>query len=168
MKEGIKLNLRKALFVLLAILLLYYFPTTIYNRYFNPKYIPISVVTEQEQQNITLPDNSKITLAPSSKFIYTKEFPDDRRKTELQGSASVEVSQDSRPFKLKVKNCILISPKGITSIKEDKNGLVSIKVNSGNFELEEYNREGSLENIYKLDSIHIAVISNYVQIKLIE
>ena len=150
LEKPTKITVKKILFAGIIILLLYYLPSTIYNRYFNVQLQPVTVKTVDSNKVIELPDGSKVYLAPASTFIYTKEFPTDRRKTELRGSASVEIIEDVRLFKMKIKRVLLITNVGELSVKEIKGGSYQIEVKKGEFSIEEYNKRGKVENLYQV------------------
>ena len=156
---------RKILFIAIALILLYYFPSTIYNRYFNPRLRPVTVKSGESEKLVKLPDGSTVYLAPKSTFIYTKEFPNDRRKTELRGTASVEVTEDTRPFKMKLKRNLIIGHQGELLITQQKNKVYELKIKSGDFSIEEYNLEGNIENIFDVHSGDEITLGAYVKMK---
>lgn len=165
LEKPTKITVKKILFTAIMILLLYYLPSTIYNRYFNTQLQPITIKTVDSNKVLDLPDGSKVYLAPTSTFIYTKEFPIDRRKTELRGSGSVEITEDVRPFKMKIKRVLFITNVGELSVKEKKAGAYQVKIKKGDFSIEEYNKEGKVENLYIVHAGDEISIEAFVEVK---
>ncbi len=165
MDKGQKNRARKTLFVLIGIMLLYYIPNTVYNRYFNIKLIPITENADGSDSLVVLPDGSEVFLHQDASITFTKEFPDDRRKTELRGGASVQIKKDVRPFKLKIKRCLLISNHGRLLVKKINAVKYEVLVENGDFGLEEYNKDGELENLYSLGMNDKVIIGEYAEIK---
>lgn len=165
MEKQTKNIFRKILFVTIALLLLYYFPTTIYNRYFNPRLLPVTVHAVEDEKKIGLPDGSTVYLASGATFIYTKEFPADRRKTELRGTASVEINEDDRPFKMKLKRNLIIGNQGELLIVQKENASYELKIKKGDFSIEEYNTEGDIENVFMVHSGDKIIIGAYVKVQ---
>jgi ferric-dicitrate binding protein FerR (iron transport regulator) len=164
-KKANKKIIRKALFILIVAMLLYYFPKTIYNRYLNEELMPITEMSQDIDTLVVLPDGSKVFLEKGSSITFTKEFPIDRRKTELRGGASVHIDEDIRPFKMKIKRCLLISNKGKLLVKKTDHNSYEVIVETGDFTIETYNKEGNLEYIYTKTAGDSVLIGEYVQEK---
>jgi len=158
------IKIRNILFVITAVLLLYYLPKTIYNRHFNPQRLPVTETALETSKTIDLPDGSRINLEAKSTFVYTKEFPEHQRKTELKGGAFVDIKDDSRPFVMKLKRCLLITNQGKILVKEWKGMSYEVFVKAGDLKIEEYNKSGDLENVYKIKSGKRVIIGEYVQL----
>ncbi len=145
-------------------MLLYYIPKTIYNRHFNPQRLPVTEKALDSQKTITLPDSSVVLLLPTSSFIYTKEFPDHQRKTELKGGAIVEIKEDNRPFVMKLKRCLLVTNHAKLLVEEWEGMSYRVFVKSGELKIEEYNKSGDVENVYKIKSGDKIIIGTYVRL----
>jgi len=166
LKNKLTITPPKILLVLIAVLLLYYLPTTIYNRYFNIKLIPITETATGLDLTVDLPDGSKVLLHKDASIIYTKEFPDDCRKTEFRGGeAFIDIAKDVRPFTLKIKRCLFISNEGSFIIKKLKNSKYDLLVKEGIFILKEYNKEGKIDNVYTVNPGDRVLIGEYAEIK---
>ena len=146
-------------------MLLYYIPNTVYNRYFNIKLMPVTENANGSGSLVVLPDGSEVLLDEGGSITFTKEFPDDRRKTELRGGASLQIKKDVRPFKLKIKRCLLISNHGRLLVKKIDAVKYEVLVEKGSFGLEEYNKAGELENLYPLGINDKVIIGEYAEIK---
>ncbi|SMO52207.1 FecR family protein [Saccharicrinis carchari] len=63
-----------------------------------PDWLLVSV-PRGEQQTLTLPDGTKVHLAPATTFRYPEKFAKDRREVRIEGKGFFEVAKDTkRPF----------------------------------------------------------------------
>lgn len=83
-----------------ALLVFGLFIGTLLNNQYN--HVEREQITAQQQQTITLPDKTVVTLATGSQLTYPKQFTASSRKVTLNGKAWFNVHHDSRrPFIVK-------------------------------------------------------------------
>lgn len=117
-----------------------------------------SFSTSNEIAEITLPDNSIITLNVNSKIKYLKKFDDVTREISLKGEAFFDVQKDSlRPFIINASNAIVEVLGTSFNIKAYKeNEIIEVAVSTGKVKLSE---ENHLENSVVLNAGEIGELN---------
>ena len=140
------MNLKRAFYLFVVLLTVLYFGKHIYRGVLDPRYQKVTEVGGSSGKKFKLKDGSCISLEKGSKFMFTEVFHEDRRKTELIGSAVISIEKSPVPFKMKLTNTVFISEGGELSVKEEGRAYF-VKVLDGVFELEVYTKDGKLDNV---------------------
>lgn len=140
-------RLHKILYVLAGGLFVVFLPWSVYNDYFNEYRQGVSIVANNENQELTLEDGSTFNLQKGTELIHSKKFSSEYRKAELKGSAEIRIQKDVRPFIIKMKRFVLESNECFVVVSMDK--IISGKINKGELVIKQYDDEGELsETVY--------------------
>jgi len=109
----------------------------------------INLVAQVRGQQVTLPDNSIITLNKGAEITYPRKFPEGDRTIELSGEAFFEVTRnENKPFivVLDLSNVEVLGTSFNISAN-DNNDRIEVVVNTGKVRFSASNGEESVELI---------------------
>lgn len=108
---------------------------------FNDSIIYIVCTGNQDNNILTLNDDTKVKLGAGSKLIYPKEFSREKRIVQLEGQAFFDVTEDTqRPFTVEIENVIITALGTSFEVFHDKhNNTIETILLSGKVKVEPQN-----------------------------